>query len=388
MICGALSDRSCWCEAEAPRIITPALAGCLCPACLVQQPLTALNITPIADHALAARVAARLDQQTKPPGSLGALEATALRIALIQQSDKPQLMQPQVVVFAGDHGLARDGVSAYPQDVTWQMVENFLAGGAAVSVLARQHGLDLTVVDAGVAHDFTPRSSLQLRKVAAGTASSLHGAAMSAAQCAAALLHGREAVASLPGNAVLIGEMGIGNTSAATLIMHRLLGLPLAQCTGRGTGLDEAGLARKLALLERAAEANAAAQEPLDVLAAFGGFEMAQMVGAYWQAAYTRRVIVVDGFIATAALLVAARIAPAVLDYCVFAHCSNEAGHAALLNALNATPLLKLDMRLGEASGAVAAWPLVISAVKLFNEMATFESAGVASASPTAIHNE
>jgi nicotinate-nucleotide--dimethylbenzimidazole phosphoribosyltransferase len=336
--------------------------------------------TPHHDAALAARVRQRLDSLTKPLGSLGRLEALALQLALIQRSERPRLTAPQMLVFAGDHGLAAQGVSAYPSDVTWQMVENFLSGGAAVSVLARKHGLALTVVDAGVRHVFAPRPGLIDRKVAMGTADASQGPAMSTAQCAQAVEAGRAVLHELPGNVVLLGEMGIGNTSAAALLLARLTGNDISLCTGRGTGLDDAGLARKLAvLLQRHAGVN----EPLDALAAFGGFEIAMLVGAVLQATAERRVIVVDGFIVGAAVLVAARLELAVPDCCVFAHRSGEAGHRLLLDTLGAEPLLDLGLRLGEGSGAALAWPLLDSALRLLNEMASFESAGVAQREPS-----
>ena len=336
------------------------------------------TITPIAEPQLAARLQHRLDQKTKPLGALGRLEALALQIGLIQRTERPRLDQPQLLVFAGDHGLAARGVSAYPSDVTWQMVENFLAGGAAVSVLARQHGLALTVVDAGVRHDFAPRAGLQGRKIAHGTADSLDGPAMTRAQCAQALRAGSDVVRSLPGNAVLLGEMGIGNTSSASLLLARLGGLPVERCVGRGTGLDEAGLQRKHGVLAAVLAAHPGASEALTALAAFGGFELAMLAGAALQAAAERRLVVVDGFIAGAALLVAVRLRPALLDYCVFAHRSDEAAHSLMLEQLAARPLLDLGMRLGEGSGAALAWPLIESAIRLLEEMASFESAGVA----------
>jgi nicotinate-nucleotide--dimethylbenzimidazole phosphoribosyltransferase len=333
------------------------------------------------EEALRQRLQHRLDQLTKPRGSLGRLEALALQIGLIQQTDRPRLIAPQLVVFAADHGLAAQGVSAYPSEVTAQMVENFLAGGAAVSVLARQHGLALTVVDAGVRGSFAPRAALIDRKVAAGTADASLGPAMSAAQCALAIERGRDVVRDLPGNALLLGEMGIGNTSSAALLLARLAGLGIEACVGRGTGLDDAGLAHKLAVLERVLALHDASRAPLDALAAFGGFEIAMMAGAALQAAQERRVIVVDGFIVGAAILVAAKLDPVLLDCCVFSHRSDEAGHGLMLNALGAQPLLHLGLRLGEGSGAALAWPLIASAVRLLNEMASFESAGVSTRS-------
>ena len=335
-------------------------------------------ISPIADAALAQRLQHRLDQQTKPRGALGRLEALALQIGLIQRSDAPALHAPQLVVFAADHGLAAQGVSAYPSDVTWQMVENFLAGGAAVSVLARQHGLALTVVDAGVAHDFAPREGLLNCKIAAGTASALDGLAMTPAQCARAIAAGREVASALPGNVLLLGEMGIANTSSAALLLARLAGCDIAACVGRGTGLDDEGLAHKLAVLRRVLARHASATQALAALAAFGGFEIAMMIGAALQAASDHRVVVVDGFITGAAILVASKLVPAVLDYCVFAHRSDETGHALMLSQLNAVPLLDLGLRLGEGSGAALAWPLIDSALRLLAEMASFESAAVA----------
>jgi len=335
------------------------------------------NIPELNDATLRSALQARVDGKTKPLGSLGRLEALAVQIGCILGTRSPRLDQPQLVVFAADHGLAAQGVSAYPSDVTWQMVENFLAGGAAVSVLARQHGLALTVVDAGVRHDFAPRPGLLQRKVGPGTADALTGPAMSEAQCGVAITAGREVVQALPGNALLLGEMGIGNTSAAALLLARLTDQPIERCAGRGTGVDDAGLARKVRVLRGVLAHHAQATAPLAALAAFGGFEIAMMCGAVLQAALEGRVIVVDGFIASSAVLVAARLQPAVLSRCVFAHCSDEAGHALMLRTLDVQPLLTLGMRLGEGSGAALVWPLLESACRLLGEMASFEAAGV-----------
>ena len=333
----------------------------------------------------------KLDHKTKPLGSLGRLENLALTLGQILGTHTPVLEQPQMVVFAGDHGLAARGVSAFPSDVTWQMVENFLAGGAAVSVLARQHGLALTVVDCGVARDIAPRAAvpgqpqLLVRKVAAGTQDASIGPAMTPAQCAQALHNGMDVVRGLPGNALLLGEMGIGNTSVASLLLARLCGVSLEDCTGAGTGLDAGGVARKRAVLAQALAANEGAVNPLDALAALGGFEVATLVGAVLQASSERRVIVVDGFITSAAVLVAARLQPHVLQRCVFAHGSAEPGHAHMLAHLlpgqQPQPLLDLGLRLGEGSGAALAWPLLQSACAVLREMASFEAAGVATQS-------
>ncbi len=343
----------------------------------------------ITEPALTQALRDKLDHKTKPLGSLGTLETLARTLGEILGTETPVLRQPQLVVFAGDHGLAARGVSAYPSDVTWQMVENFLAGGAAVSVLARQHGIALTVVDCGVAHDFAPRDAadatrprLLMRKIAHGTADSSVQPAMTAAQCSQAMRQGQELVRRLPGNAVLLGEMGIGNSAAAALLMARLAALDVAECTGAGTGLDAAGVTRKTGILREVLQRHAGVAAPLEVLAAFGGFEIATMVGAVLQAAQERRVVVVDGFIASSAVLVAHALQPRVLQRCVFAHRSGERGHARMLQLLGATALLDLGLRLGEGSGAALAWPLLQSACLLLAEMASFESAGVAGQSP------
>jgi len=251
-------------------------------------------------------------------------------------------------------------------------------------VLARQHGLQLTVVDCGVARPIAQRETapgaprLLVHKVAPGTADASVGPAMTAEQCAQAIANGMEVVRGLPGNALLLGEMGIGNTSVASLLLARLAGLPLAEVTGAGTGLDAAGIERKRAVLQQALDANADAATPLAALAALGGYEVATLVGAVLQAAAERRVIVVDGFITSAAVLVASRLQPAVLQRCVFAHRSGERGHTLMLAQMQAEPLLDLGLRLGEGSGAALAWPLLQSACAVLAEMASFESAGVA----------
>lgn len=319
----------------------------------------------------------RMDGKTKPVGSLGQIESLAIRIGLIQGRDDPVFQSPQLLIFAGDHGLASRGVSAYPSDITWQMVANYLDGGAAASVLARQHGLALTVVDVGVQHDFAPCAGLVRRKIAPGTADSSRGTAMTWLQCRQALEVGRDVVGALPGNAVLLGEMGIGNSSAAALLLARLLGADLGCCVGAGTGLDEAGVARKRQVLAEVLSLHQDARTPLQALCAFGGFEVAALVGAMLQAAAERRTIVIDGLIVTAALLVAHALDPRVQQRCVFSHRSGEPGHDLMLRHLHAQPLLDLGMRLGEGSGAALAWPLIVSAARLLREMASFDSAGL-----------
>lgn len=334
------------------------------------------------DRTLAPALQAKIDGKTKPLGALGRLESLAVQLGLIQHSLAPQIRQPHILVCAGDHGAAKAGISAYPQEVTWQMVENFLAGGAAINVLARQAGAQLIVADAGVAHDFGARDNLLAVKVGAGgTANYLEGPAMSAAQCQAAMAHGSSIVQQLAAsgcNTLGFGEMGIGNTASASLLTHCLTGLPLADVIGRGTGLDDAGLAHKRALLAQAiANWPERSDAPLAVLARFGGFEIAMLTGAMLAAAQAGMTLVIDGFIVTSALLVAYRIAPEILDYCLFSHRSNEAGHRLQLDWLQVQPLLDLDLRLGEGSGAALALPLLRTACAVMNEMASFASAGV-----------
>ena len=338
-------------------------------------PLPAIDST--ANAVLAARLQHKIDHKTKPLGALGQLENLALQIGLIQRSEEPAFNAPQIVVFAADHGVAKEGVSAFPQTVTMQMVANMLAGGAAINVLARQHGFALHVVDAGVASDLADHPQLIKRKIAHGSHNLSVGPAMTAHQRNAALQAGADVLASLPGNLVAFGEMGIANTSPAALLLHRLAGVSIADATGRGTGLTDPQLLHKQAVLAKAAALHEAATQPLDALAALGGFEIAMMTGAMLQAASERRVILVDGFIAGSAALVACSVAPAAKDYMVFCHRSAERGHHLLLSHLAARPLLDLDMRLGEGTGALLAWPMVQSAALLMNEMASFESAGV-----------
>lgn len=323
---------------------------------------------------------ARIDRKTKPPGSLGRLEEIALRLGLMQQTTAPALRAPAVLVFAGDHGLAAEGVSPFPAAVTVQMVHNFLAGGAAINVFARQHGLALRVVDAGVAAELPVHPQLLACKVRAGTRNALHEPALTAAEVELCLRRGEEIAAecaAMGSNALLFGEMGIGNSSAAALLVSALLDRPIDECTGRGAGHDDAGLARKRAVLARVRARHPDARTPEAALAAFGGCEIAMMAGAMLGAAARRMLIVNDGIIVTAALLVAAKLQPRALDYAVSAHRSADSGHRVALAALEARPLLELDLRLGEGTGAALAWPLLVAAANFLAEMATFESAGV-----------
>lgn len=323
----------------------------------------------------------RLDTRTKPQGSLGQLESLALRIGVALDTDRPQFAQPTVMVFAADHGIAADGVSAFPSAVTAQMLGNYLNGGAAINVLARQHGLALVVVNAGVASDVCTHPALTTRCIARGTGNFRIEPAMSADQCHQAIEAGRELAADTLQrgcNALLLGEMGIGNTACAAMLLHKRTGWSLADCVGRGTGLDDTALARKIALLEQAAMRVPGTMSPFETLTDFGGFEFAMLVGVLLESVQHRCVVVIDGFAVSVAAMIAIEMDARVAKQCVFSHCSAEKGHRALLARLQVSPLLDLQLRLGEGSGAALAWPLIDATARLMTEMASFESAGVA----------
>jgi nicotinate-nucleotide--dimethylbenzimidazole phosphoribosyltransferase len=323
------------------------------------------------------------DRKTKPRGSLGALEELAVRIGKLQGIAVPVRPECAIVVAAADHGVAAEGVSAYPQEVTVQMVANFAAGGAAINVLAREAGARLVVVDAGVV---TPAQAQEVRSMrfGAGTASITRGPAMERATAEEALEAGRSLAHELAGDGVGligVGEMGIGNTTAAAAVCAALLAAPPAAVCGRGTGLDDEGVARKVAAVTRALEVNrAAAADPVGVLAALGGFEMALLAGVILGCRPARIPVVLDGFITGAAALVAAAIDPAAVEAMIAGHRSPEPGHALVLERLGLEPLIDLRLRLGEGSGAALAIPIVRSAIALLNEMASFDDAGVTDA--------
>ncbi|MES2547925.1 MAG: nicotinate-nucleotide--dimethylbenzimidazole phosphoribosyltransferase [Pseudomonadota bacterium] len=341
------------------------------------------DISPL-DNSLQAALTHKINQKTKPLGALGKLESLALQIGQIQHSLTPQLNQPTILVFAGDHGITQSNVSPYPQSVTAQMVLNFLQGGAAINIFADQARIGLRIIDAGVNHTFTPHPALIDAKIAMGTANFLHQPAMTLLQAEQALTMGatlakQEIDAGC--NLIGFGEMGIGNTSSASVLMSVLCDIPIEQCVGRGTGLDDAGLTHKTTVLKQAIEHHALkGQDALQALTSFGGFEIAMMAGAMLAAAEQKAVLLIDGFIASAALLVAYKMHPPILDYCIFAHRSNEQAHQQLLAHLQAKPLLDLDLRLGEGTGAALVYPLVQAAVNFLNGMASFESAGVSQA--------
>lgn len=336
----------------------------------------------VPDVAATARATARQAELTKPPGSLGRLETLAVQLAALQGCDRPMLERVQVCVFAGDHGVAAQGVSAFPQAVTAQMLRNFVSGGAAVSVLARQLGAGLEVVNLGTAVDPGPLPEVIDARIAPMTADFTTTSAMTTAQLDAALTAGWDAVqrALATGAQLFIGgEMGIGNTTAAAALACALLGEAPQQLAGPGTGLDAAGVRHKAAVIARALSLHAAhCDDPLEALRRLGGFELAALAGAAIACAQAGLPLLVDGFIVSAAMLVACRIQPAVRDWLLFAHRSAEPGHGRLLQALTAEPLLALDLRLGEGSGALAALPLLRLACALHAEMATFAQAGVA----------
>jgi nicotinate-nucleotide--dimethylbenzimidazole phosphoribosyltransferase len=340
-----------------------------------------LPTLPALGDGLGAALRRAIDGKTKPVGALGRVEELALLLGRVQGTLAPRVVRPAVLVFAGDHGATRTpGLSAYPREVTWQMVANFLAGGAAINVFARTFGLELEVVDAGVDHDFRGLPGLRAEKIARGTRSYLEGRAMERGEVDRALAVGarvaREHVA-LGSNVLALGEMGIGNTASAALVTHGLCEVPLADVVGRGTGLDDAGLERKRALLERAVALHGRPRDAREVLGCYGGFEIAMLVGALVEGARRGAVVVVDGFIVTAAALVAQRLVPGVIERCVFAHCSQEVGHRVQLAHLGARALLDLDLRLGEGTGAALAVPLLRAAAAMLGEMASFEGAGV-----------
>lgn len=325
----------------------------------------------------------KINQKTKPLGALGKLEELALQVATIQNTLNPSINYPAMVVFAADHGLAESGVSAFPKEVTAQMVLNFVGGGAAINVFCRQNGIELKVVDAGVDTDFPEGLPVINAKISKGTNNMLNGPAMSAEQCDQAMQKGREIVREIHAagsNCIGFGEMGIGNTSSASLLMHKLCELPIEECVGRGTGHDKAGLAQKLDLLKQVLDKNKVQDDPISTLACFGGFEIAMIVGAVLEAANLKMIILVDGFIITAAILVAGKLQPKVLENCIFCHQSDEKGHKLMLGHLGVSPVLNLGMRLGEGSGVAVTYPIVKAAVNFLNEMSSFADAGVSEA--------
>lgn len=321
----------------------------------------------------------KINNKTKPLGSLGQLEEIAIQIGSIQNTLTPELKNPTLLVFAADHGLTDEGISPFPKEVTFQMVMNFLNGGAAINVFCKQNNINLKVVDAGVDFDFPESKGLIHAKIAKGTKNSLKEAAMSATECEAAMLKGAELIkieAKQGCNIIGFGEMGIGNTSAATLLMHKFTGLDMEICTGAGTGFDEKGIQRKKEILEQVAK-KYTTSDPLETLAQVGGLEIAMMCGAMIEAKKQNMVILIDGFIATSAFLTAFKMDVSIKDNAIFCHTSDENGHKHMLEYMHAKTVLNLGLRLGEGTGAAVAYPVIKSAVAFLNEMASFDDAGV-----------
>jgi nicotinate-nucleotide--dimethylbenzimidazole phosphoribosyltransferase len=324
------------------------------------------------DRRLEASLRDIVEGKAKPPGSLGRIEDLAVRLGLIQGRLTPRIQNVVLFVFAGDHGLTEEGVSSYPAEVTAAMVTTFLAQKACVNAFARAVDIDVRVVDAGVAAELPPHPRLIDAKVRNGTRNAAREPALTSPETRQALARGAELVGKAiddGADAIAIGEMGIGNTASSALLMHRLAPASLENCVGRGAGHDAAGLERKIAVLRRAA-ARTSASDPLEVLCEFGGCEIAMMAGAMLGTAARQRPVVVDGFISTAAALVAIRMQPALIDYCIFSHRSAEQGHGTLLKALGVEPLFDLGMRLGEGSGAALAIPFMRAAARLITDVA------------------
>ncbi len=322
----------------------------------------------------------RIDQKTKPPGALGQLEPLAAQLALILGSECVELTRPAMLVFAGDHGIAEEGISIAPSAVTQQMVLNFLNGGAAINCFCRSNDIELEVIDAGILLPIADER-LTIQSLGNGTRNISREAAMTMDQVVEGILLGKKVAekhVSAGSQLLGFGEMGIGNTSSAAAIMAAILNIPADECVGRGTGISDEALERKTRLVAAALERHANDLDcPLDILRCLGGFEIVQMVGAMLATAEQKKIILVDGFIATAAALVAQRISPAVIDYMVFCHQSNEQGHQRMIRHMGGKPLLNLGLRLGEGTGAALAIPLLKAAASFYNDMASFADAGV-----------
>lgn len=332
------------------------------------------------DENLRPSIIDKINNLTKPKGSLGRLEEIALQIALIQQTLTPALHKPQNIIFAADHGIVDEGVSLSPKEVTWQQLSNFLHGGAGVNFLCRQHGFELKIVDAGVDYDLPYEKGIIDMKVRRGTRNYLYEAAMTQEEMELCIERGAEVVRRCheEGSDVLsFGEMGIGNTSSSSLWMTYFTGIPLEQCVGAGSGLNQQGIRHKYEVLKRSMENYNGDGSATDIIRYFGGLEMVMAVGAMLQAAELKMLILVDGFIMTNCMLAAMQLCPAVKDYAIFGHCGDESGHKLILEYMQAKPLINLGLRLGEGTGAICAYPLVDSAIRMINEMDNFAHASI-----------
>lgn len=332
------------------------------------------------DENLRPSIIDKINNLTKPKGSLGRLEEIALQIALIQQTLTPALHKPQNIIFAADHGIVDEGVSLSPKEVTWQQLSNFLHGGAGVNFLCRQHGFELKIVDAGVDYDLPYEKGIIDMKVRRGTRNYLYEAAMTQEEMELCIERGAEVVRRCHeegSNVLSFGEMGIGNTSSSSLWMTYFTGIPLEQCVGAGSGLNQQGIRHKYEVLKRSMENYNGDGSATDIIRYFGGLEMVMAVGAMLQAAELKMLILVDGFIMTNCMLAAMQLCPAVKDYAIFGHCGDESGHKLILEYIQAKPLINIGLRLGEGTGAICAYPLVDSAVRMINEMDNFAHASI-----------
>lgn len=322
----------------------------------------------------------KIDHKTKPLGALGLLESIALQIGVIQQTESPQLIEPHIVVFAADHGIANEGVSAYPPEVTRQMVLNFLNGGAAINVFCKQNSISLKIVDAGILADIDTHPDLIVSKIRCGSRNMLQEKAMTEDEMKFSLNSGAEIVrdiAKTSCNLIGFGEMGIGNTSSASLLMARIFGLSIEDCVGKGTGVNNEQFLHKIAMLQKVSAQYPDTKDIYDIMQTFGGLEIVQMTGAMLEAKRQNMIILIDGFIATVALACAAQIDSEITHNCIFCHESEEKAHGHLLKLLEQRPVLQLNMRLGEGTGCAVAYPIIQSAVSFLNQMASFESANV-----------
>ena len=339
-----------------------------------------LGIVPVKNEELQKALQFNIDQKTKPVGSLGQLEELALQIGLIQETTKPVLNKPVMLTIASDHEIAKEKVSPVPTEITWQQVLNFINGGGGIGLFSRLYGFDLYVVDAGVDYDFTPHPGLIDKKVRKGTRNFLHEPAMTTEECNQALQNGRNVVASFAEkgtNVIGFGEMGIANSSPATALLSVYAGIPAETCTGPGCGLSPEGVSHKAKVLKQAIEKLGIAATPEENLARFGGLEIATIAGGMLEAASRRMLILVDGFITTAAFLAAYAICPTVKDYAVFSHCSHEPGHLKMLDFVGAKPVLDLQLRLGEGTGAALVFPIIQASLAMLNQMTSFTEAKV-----------
>ncbi|WP_320113247.1 nicotinate-nucleotide--dimethylbenzimidazole phosphoribosyltransferase [Draconibacterium orientale] len=339
-----------------------------------------LEIVPVKNAELRHLLQYNIDQKTKPQGSLGQLEELAMQIGLVQQTTQPSLNKPVMLTIASDHEITNEKVSPVPTEITWQQCLNFLNGGGGIGFLCQHFGFDLYVVDAGVNYDFEPYPKLINKKVRKGSRNFLNEPAMTLEECNQALQNGRDIVADFAKkgtNVIGFGEMGIGNSSPATALLSVYAGIPVETCTGPGCGLEPEGVNHKAQVLKQAIEKLGIAATPEENLARFGGLEIATIAGGMLEAAHRRMLILVDGFITTSGFLAAYAINPAVKDYAIFSHCSNEPGHVKMLDFIKGKPLLDLQLRLGEGTGAALAYPIVQASVAMLNKMTSFSETKV-----------